>query len=65
MRKTQKELANLQAAFTAAAAAMREEMPDVWAEAAEIWRDDEQAVRFMARPNMNLNGATPAPGSPS
>ena len=59
MSKIEKELGNLKAAFAAVAVAIREEQPDVWAEAMEIWQDEEMATRFLVKPNMNLNGESP------
>jgi putative toxin-antitoxin system antitoxin component (TIGR02293 family) len=58
--KLDKELSDLEASFNRVAAAMKRELPDVWDEAMEIWRNEADAVDFLRRPHMSLNGKKPA-----
>jgi uncharacterized protein (DUF2384 family) len=59
MSKIEQQLAGLKAAFDAVTAAIREEQPELWAEALDLFQEDDAATRFLIEPNRGLGGKSP------
>ena len=60
MTEIEKSLTGLKDAFAAAAAAIQKEQPDIWAKTVDIYQSEEEAVRFLVQPHMDLAGEIPA-----